>query len=118
MSRGIWLFILCVAGRTSGQSMFTSKHDYKSMTEFFEVRHRGNIELPPCVKDLLNCWEVVNTDVFCSTNEKHKLVRFDTICNDLRFQCRETEGYSPFPEESERERFYHYCYDSKQIEPQ
>ncbi|XP_063633276.1 uncharacterized protein LOC134804234 isoform X3 [Cydia splendana] len=91
MSRGIWLFILCVAGRTSGQSMFTSKHDYKSMTEFFEVRHRGNIELPPCVKDLLNCWEVV------------------------KFQCRETEGYSPFPEESERERFYHYCYDSKQI---
>ncbi|XP_048006608.1 uncharacterized protein LOC125241938 [Leguminivora glycinivorella] len=98
MCRQICLLVL-LAGWTSGDSLFNAKLNYQPMDEFFEPRHRGHLFLPPCVKDLMNCWEVNNPDVLCKQNGTKPImvVRFDTICMDLRYQCREYMGYQPFP---------------------
>ncbi|XP_061714728.1 uncharacterized protein LOC133523254 [Cydia pomonella] len=119
MSGGIWLFTLCLAGWTSGQYMFSGKTNYQSMTNFFEPRHRGTLYLPPCIKDLLNCWEVMNPDVVCKNyteGRNRHIVRLDTICMDLRFQCREPTGYAPFPENTNRTtNLFNYCPETKKV---
>ncbi|XP_048006589.1 uncharacterized protein LOC125241921 [Leguminivora glycinivorella] len=65
------------------------------MTEDYDVRHRGQLNLPPCMKQLMNCWEVIKPELFCKYGREYRQA-LESMCMDLRFQCVEFLGPQPF----------------------
>ncbi|XP_045455340.1 uncharacterized protein LOC123665023 [Melitaea cinxia] len=53
-----------------------------------DLLHRGSFNTTDCVKEWLNCWEVVKADVICSRADV-----YESICGPMRFDCHEHHGW-------------------------
>ncbi|XP_063547557.1 uncharacterized protein LOC134755007 [Cydia strobilella] len=98
MKRGARIAVFLISLHFTGtleQTIYNANNFYKSMTEEYDVRHRGQLFLPPCMKQLLNCWELVKPDLFCKYTRQYRQA-LESICMDLRFQCMEFSGPRPF----------------------
>ncbi|XP_026735187.1 uncharacterized protein LOC113499051 isoform X2 [Trichoplusia ni] len=54
----------------------------------FEWMNRGGYNISTCLKDLMNCWEVMRGDVICA-HAKHT----QTICEHMKEECSDYYGY-------------------------
>ncbi|XP_073963207.1 uncharacterized protein isoform X2 [Choristoneura fumiferana] len=52
-------FVVFLAAPASGQSFEDPTLFYKNMTFEFDVRHRGEVGIPSCVKQLMECWDII-----------------------------------------------------------
>ncbi|XP_046972984.1 uncharacterized protein LOC124539699 [Vanessa cardui] len=50
--------------------------------------HRGSFNDTDCLRELLNCWEVVKADIICT----HGVV-FESVCGVMKRDCSEKTGY-------------------------
>ncbi|XP_073963205.1 uncharacterized protein isoform X1 [Choristoneura fumiferana] len=88
-------FVVFLAAPASGQSFEDPTLFYKNMTFEFDVRHRGEVGIPSCVKQLMECWDIIRSDITCTHLDKIKLFH-ESACSVMRHQrCNE---YAPFGE--------------------
>ncbi|XP_063634480.1 uncharacterized protein LOC134805109 [Cydia splendana] len=102
---GIFLILLYFTG-TLEQTIYDANNFYKPMTEDYDVKLNGQVFLPPCMKQLMNCWELVNAELVCKYTRIYKQA-LESMCMDLRLQCTEFTG--PLPFETLNVSNWNYC---------
>ncbi|XP_061714715.1 uncharacterized protein LOC133523247 [Cydia pomonella] len=98
MKRGARIAVFLISLYFTGtleQTIYNANNFYQPMTEDYDVRHNGQLFMPPCMKQLLNCWELVKPELFCTYTRQYRQA-LESICMDLRFHCNEFTGPNQF----------------------
>ncbi|XP_063394092.1 uncharacterized protein LOC134679152 [Cydia fagiglandana] len=109
MKRGAGIAVFLISLYFTGtleQTIYEANNFFKPMTEDFDVKHKGQLFLPPCMKQLLNCWELVGAELVCKYTMIYRQT-LESICMDLRLQCMEFTG--PLPLETVSVSNWKYC---------
>ncbi|XP_050357809.1 uncharacterized protein LOC126778347 [Nymphalis io] len=67
----------------SGEDSGPRQFQYISM----DFVHRGSFNNTDCLRELLNCWEVVKPDIICNRG-----VVFESVCGIMKRECSEKRG--------------------------
>ncbi|XP_052745068.1 uncharacterized protein LOC128199468 [Bicyclus anynana] len=87
-------FLVCCTLEACIQSSLGQYHEnvklhYKNMS--LGVFHRGTFDHSECVKELLNCWENIKSDIVCTFG-----IAFESVCGLLRQHCTDTNEVMPY----------------------
>ncbi|XP_047539904.1 uncharacterized protein LOC125073209 [Vanessa atalanta] len=80
---GIYFITECGKFATGDDSLPPRQFQYLKM----DYLHRGSFNNTDCLRELLNCWEVVKPDIICS-----KGVIFESVCGIMKRDCTEKHG--------------------------
>ncbi|CAH2097280.1 unnamed protein product [Euphydryas editha] len=80
-------FVNYERGFTCGQQFgFSPPRHFKYIK--MDLLHRNSFNTTDCIREWLNCWEVVKADVICSRSKV-----YESVCGPMRFDCHEHHGW-------------------------
>ncbi|XP_069363119.1 uncharacterized protein [Maniola hyperantus] len=80
----VGIYFLYEGSLVSGQYAEDVTKNFVPLT--FPQVHRGSFNISNCVRELLNCWEVIKPDLVCTG-----ALIFESVCGVLRHQCTDAE---------------------------
>nr|XP_026499450.1 uncharacterized protein LOC113403198 [Vanessa tameamea] len=68
---------------------FATGYDSPRQFQYLKMDHlhRGSFNNTDCLRELLNCWEVVKPDIICSN-----AYVFESVCGIMKQDCTEKHG--------------------------